>query len=123
MRPQPTFLVRFSDGEEIAFQEASNLEPPTVEHRAKMPPIHKTNDVTLKRGVIASNAAFWNWWKNRKPQSVVIKLLDEHGRITATWRLANARPVKVTAPDLNSKGNDVAIEEIVIAYERLEIEP
>src|SRR5215468_8374434 len=57
MRPQPTFLVRFSDGEEIAFQEASNLEPPTVEHRAKIPPIHKTNDVTLKRGVIASNAA------------------------------------------------------------------
>ena len=123
MRPQPTFLVRFSDGEEIAFQEASNLEPPTVEHRAKIPPIHKTNDVTLKRGVIARNAAFWNWWKNTKPQSVVIKLLDEHGRITATWRLANARPVKVTAPDLNSKGNDVAIEEIVIAYERLEIEP
>jgi hypothetical protein len=30
--------------------------------------------------------------------------------------------VKVTAPDLNSKGNDVEIAEIVIAYERLEIE-
>jgi hypothetical protein len=58
----------------------------------------------LKRGVIASNAAFWNWWKNAKPRSVVIKSLDEHRRITATWTLANARPVKVTAPDLNVKG-------------------
>jgi hypothetical protein len=29
----------------------------------------------------------------------------------------------VTAPDLNAKGNDLAIEEIVIAYESLEITP
>jgi hypothetical protein len=29
----------------------------------------------------------------------------------------------VTAPDLNAQRNDVAIEEIVIAYEGLEIEP
>jgi phage tail-like protein len=123
MRPQPTFLVRFSDGEEIAFQEASGLEAQTAEHTAKIPAVHKVSDVTLKRGVIAGNAAFWNWWKNAKSQSIVIKLLDDHGRVTATWKLANARPVKVTAPDLNGKGNDVAIEEIVIAYERLEIEP
>jgi hypothetical protein len=50
---------------------ASSLEPPIAEHRAKIPPIQKTNDVTLKRGVIASNAALWNWWKNTKPQFVV----------------------------------------------------
>src|SRR5215471_5480169 len=123
MRPQPTFLVRFSDGEEFAFQEASGLEPPTAEHSAKIPALHKATDVTLKRGVIASNAAFWNWWKNAKQQSVVIKSPDERRRVIATWKLANARLVKVTAPDLNAKGNDVAIEEIVIAYERLEIEP
>jgi hypothetical protein len=28
----------------------------------------------------------------------------------------------VTAPDLSARGSDVVIEEIVVAYERLEIE-
>jgi hypothetical protein len=43
-------------------------------------------------------------------------LLDEHSRV-APWRLAN------TWPDVKAKGKDVTIEEIVIAHERLEIEP
>src|SRR5690348_15436709 len=121
MRQQPSFLLRFADGQEIRFQEASGLEPQPVERRARVPGLHKMGDVTLKRGVIASSAAFESWLKHPKPQPVVLKQLDEHGRVIATWKLANARLLKVTAPDLNAKGNDVAMEEVVIAYERLEI--
>ena len=39
-----------------------------------------------------------------------------------TWKLLRARIVKYTSGPLNGKGNDVAIEEIVLAYERLELE-
>jgi len=39
-----------------------------------------------------------------------------------TWKLLRARIIKHTSGPLNARGNDVAVEEIVLAYERLEIE-
>jgi len=39
-----------------------------------------------------------------------------------TWRLMNARIVKHTSGPMNAKGTDVAVEEMVLAYERLEME-
>lgn len=124
-RPLHRYLVSFGDGREFGFHEASGLEPHTAEraaHPKKIPGIHKVGDVTLKRGVIASDAGFWDWYKHSgKSQTVVVKLLDERSRVTATWKLIGARPVKFTAPDLNAKGNDVAIESVELTYEAIEI--
>jgi hypothetical protein len=39
-----------------------------------------------------------------------------------TWKLLRARIVKHTSGPLNGKGTDVAMEDITLAYERLEIE-
>ena len=118
------FTVRFGDDKEVGFQEVTGLEASKPASRIKMPGIHKASDVTLKRGVIAANAAFWNWQKHSgNPKKIVIKRLDERGKAAATWTLTNARVIKLAAPDLNAKGNEVAIEEIVIAYESLEITP
>jgi T4-like virus tail tube protein gp19 len=39
-----------------------------------------------------------------------------------TWILLRARIVKWAAGPLNAKGNDVALEELTLAYERLELE-
>ena len=39
-----------------------------------------------------------------------------------TWKLLRARPIKHTSGPLNAKGTDVAMEELVLAYERLELE-
>jgi phage tail-like protein len=37
-----------------------------------------------------------------------------------TWKLLRARIVKYTAGRFNARGNDVAMEELTLAYERLE---
>ncbi len=37
------------------------------------------------------------------------------------WLLKNARPMKYTGPSLNGKGTDLAIEELVLAAEELEM--
>ena len=37
-------------------------------------------------------------------------------------KLTNARPTKYTGPALTGKGTDVAIEELVLAYERLDLQ-
>jgi len=39
-----------------------------------------------------------------------------------TWILRRARIVKHTSGPFNAKGTDVAIEEITLAYERLDLE-
>jgi hypothetical protein len=42
--------------------------------------------------------------------------------VVQTWKLLRARIVKHTTGPFNAKGSDVAVEELVLAYERLEME-
>jgi phage tail-like protein len=123
MRSQHRFLVRIGDWPEIAFQDVSGLGPPPATPVTKITGINKAGDVTLKRGVVTGDAALLDWLKSVKAKPVRIKMLDERGRIRATWTLVNARPVKVTASDLNAKGNEIAIESIGLAHEGLELLP
>jgi hypothetical protein len=53
--------------------------------------------------------------------SVALAGLDEGGRMVGRYGLGNARPAKITAPRLDGKGNDIAIEEIVIDHEGLRV--
>jgi phage tail-like protein len=122
MQPKISFLIRVGDGQEFAFQEVSGLKSSAAGYREKIHGLRKPREVTLKRGVIASSMTFWNWLRHSKTP-VVIKFVDEFGRVDAAWKLVNAWPTKMTTPSLNAQGDDVVIEEIVVAYERLEIEP
>jgi phage tail-like protein len=47
---------------------------------------------------------------------------ESHTEVVQRWKLFRARPTKYTGPGLNGKGTDVAIEELVLASERIEIE-
>jgi phage tail-like protein len=54
---------------------------------------------------------------------VTIELKSEDRSTTVqTWRLINARISKHVSGPLNAKGTDVAMEELTISYERLEME-
>ena len=39
-----------------------------------------------------------------------------------TFRLRNAWPTKITGPSLSAKGSDIAIEQLDLVHERLDIE-
>ncbi|WP_420386402.1 phage tail protein [Roseivirga sp.] len=121
----------------IAFQEVSGLETETqvIEYRhsnspdfstIKMPGLAKTGNVTLKRGIFVNDNRFWNWYDEVKMNTikrttVVIKLLDEQGQPVMTWTLMNAWPTRISAVDLKSDGNEVAVETMEIAHEGLSI--
>ena len=47
---------------------------------------------------------------------------EEHTAVVQTWKLLRARIIKHTSGPMNAKGTDVAMEELVVAYERLEME-
>jgi len=135
---QFNFTVTFSEGgPEAGFQEVSGigLEITVAEYRPgnygqsspmKITGTHKVPDVTLKRGVVGAQDLY-NWIKAVRDGSqdarrtVTIDLLSEDRETTAQqWVLTDARPIKYTGPALNGKGTDVAIEELVLACERID---
>jgi phage tail-like protein len=93
----------------------------------KLPGLARYDNVTLRRGIIGSlNLYQWindvrNGDANAR-RTVTITLLSEDLTEVLTWRLLRAWPVKYSFGDLDAKGTDVAIEELVLAYERLEME-
>jgi phage tail-like protein len=98
-------------------------------HVRKMNGLYKSSDVTLKRGVIGTTD-FFSWVRDTRDgaqnvrSSVTIELMDEaHTQPVMTWKLTNARPMKYTGATLNAKtGTDVAIEELVLACEKLDVQ-
>ncbi len=139
---QFNFLVDLgtgNEGPEAGFRECSpiSMEVNVVEYRngndkensvRKITGLCKYNDVTLKRGIIGS-LALYNWLNQIRDgdqnalRTVTIQLLSEdHTTVVLTWRLLRARIVKHTSGPLNAKSSDVALEEMVLAYERLEME-
>lgn len=124
---------------EAGFQEVSGLgmEITIAEYRAgnhkfnepiKVTGTAKTPDITLKRGVIG-RLDLYKWLHavrggaQNQLQNVTVQLLAEDRQSVAQeWKLENARPMKYTGPSLNGKGTDVAVEELVLAAERITME-
>lgn len=128
-----------TDGPEAGFQEVSGIgmEVTVSEYRTgnarensvmKITGMNKSTDVTLKRGVIGS-LNLYQWLHDIRNgnqnalRNVTIQLQNEdHSAVVVTWKLIRARIIKHTSGPLNAKGGDVAMEELVLAYERLEME-
>jgi len=128
-----------TDGFQAGFQECSNIgmEVTVAEYRngnekensvRKITGLNKATDVTLKRGVIGS-LDLYQWLNDIRNGSqtairnVVVHLQNEdHTSIVQTWKLMRARIIKHISGPMNAKGTDVAMEELTIAYERLEME-
>jgi phage tail-like protein len=134
------FIVNFSGGEVFGgFSDVSGIgsEITVAEYRCgndkenhvrKVPGIHKVGDVTLKRGVINSDSV-WQWISDTRTngvnaqQDVSVTLLDEARNPVQTWKLRGVIPMKYTGPTLAAKGGgDVAMEELVLSAEGLEVE-
>ena len=94
----------------------------------KITGMNKSTDVTMKRGVIGSlNLYKWlDQIRNGDQDALrtVTVTLHERGPQPRcmTWKLMRARIIKSTFGPFNAKGTDVAMEEMVLAYERLEME-
>ena len=98
-------------------------------HVRKVPGLHKVGDVTLKRGIVNSDD-LWKWITATRQsgiaakRNVVITLCDETGKPVQKWLLGSVAPMKYTGPTLAAKGGgDVAMEELVLSSESIEVAP
>lgn len=96
-----------------------NEEP----HLRKLSGLNKFANIALKSGTTDSMELF-NWRKlvmqgkikdARRNIAVIVK--DEEGNPGARWEFENAWPSKYDPPDMNAKGNDVAIETMELVHE------
>ena len=139
---QFNFLVDLGTGDtegvEAGFSECSPIEfeVAVAEYRngndkensvRKITGLNKALDVTLRRGIIGS-LDLYQWLNEvrngvQAPRTVRIMLQNEdQSEVVQTWVLLRARIVKHVSGPFNAKGNGVAMEELTLAYERLEME-
>jgi len=137
--PIPRFHFQVDwGGAKISFTEVTGLvmEREKIEYRHSdskdfnkiaMPGMVKNNNITLKRGKFEGDFDLNSWLEEiaddraNKRRDVTIRLLNEKHNPVAAWTAARCFPVKITAPDLKSDANEVAIESIEIAHEGLKL--
>ena len=137
--PIPKFHFRVEwGGVRIGFTEVTGLtiENEVIEYREgnspeynkiKMPGLHKYGNITLKRGIFTSDNDYFTWLNSVKLNTIerrdlLISLLNENHEPVVSYKVKEAWPVKIQAPDLKSDANEVAIESIELAHEGLIIQ-
>ncbi len=132
--PYPAFNFKIMvGGEPVAhFTECSGLsiDVATVEYREagqsalvhQIPTITTYHDITLRYG-LTSSTAMWDWFLATtrgavQRKNVSIFLLDAAGSAPVLqWDLIAAFPKRWSGALLKATAREVAVEEIVIAYE------
>ena len=135
------FHVEVGDIKEAAFAECNGLDISTDvyeygegglnEYMHKFPGRTKLGNVTLKRGLAVSNELF-KWFQEMeealltgKPvefRKVTITLNATAGEQSMSWTLADAFPVKWSAPGFNAGEAAVAVETVEFAHHGIKVE-
>ncbi len=134
------FIVEINGDQIAGFQEVSGLdsENTPIEYREgsdamntvrKLPGIERYPNLMLKRGMTGS-LALWEWRQEVRDGStafppvrdVVIHLQDEQHQNVYQWRLTNAWCTKLSGPTLNATSNEIAVEMMELAYDRIDAE-
>jgi phage tail-like protein len=130
------FLVEIDNVVNARFQEVGGIDATidVIEYREggdllgprMFPGQTKHSRLSLKRGY-TDDSTLYTWFEDvmtgrteniRRNISVV--QIDMNGTEVFRWNLYKAFPTKYTAPAFNAKGNDLSIETLEVAYERIE---
>jgi len=91
----------------------------------KIPGVTRWTNIVLKRGVTDSMDV-WDWRKQVEEGKVEearsngsIIMYDQTNKEVGRWNFENGWPVKISGPNLDAGTNEIAIEELEIAHEKL----
>jgi phage tail-like protein len=131
------FAVELDNVTRAGFRECSGLENSqnATEYREgtdknqavrKQPGLVTHGDITLSRG-ITSDRKLWDWRQkvaqgSTERHDISITLLDHLGQAKITWNLFDCWPRQWTGPSLNATADEVAVEQLVLACERVEVD-
>jgi phage tail-like protein len=92
----------------------------------KKPGLKKYNNVILKRGIMNGDIDFYTWFSNYNWQEedridLTITLNNENHDPVMLWNLTSVFPVKIEGAQLKANGNEIAIESLELAVEKIEV--
>ncbi|GAA5193551.1 phage tail protein [Rugosimonospora acidiphila] len=92
----------------------------------KQPGLNTYSDITLSRG-FTSDSKLWEWRQKAasgavERHTISISMLDEAGNAKITWNLFEAWPTSWSGPSLSASSDEIAVEQITLAYERIEVD-
>lgn len=110
------------DIEPVEYREGNEVQL----HPRKLPGLRKFGNITLKRGY-TDNTELFEWYRATLNGSVdrrdgAIILRDEDHNDVLRWNFSNAWVTKYEGPAFNANSNDVVIESVELAVERVELE-
>jgi len=113
------------DDVSVGFTEVSGLGCEFDYTEAEESVTSHVTDVTLRRGITA-DTAIWSWVRSTmrgKPdrRTVTVRLLDDQHAEVCAWVLDQARLRRWSGPMLNAVGGNLAIEEIVLTAQSVEL--
>jgi phage tail-like protein len=118
-----SFEVRIGD-RELAFAEVGRLSSTTDLESGPDRPRHRFETVVLRRALTTSTELY-DWRRaildgtDDRRDVVIRQLSAPAGRVVNTWKLERAWPCRWSGPTLDALSNDIAIEEIELAYDDL----
>lgn len=130
------FLVEIDGIVNARFQEVGGIDATVdvTEYREggdllgtrKFPGQTKHSNLSLKRGFTDDNSLY-SWFAlvmtgstENIRRNISVVQIDMAGQEVFRWNLYQAFPIKYTVPAFNAKGNDLSIETLEVAYERIE---
>lgn len=93
--------------------------------------MNSSNNLVLKRGLIASSSVFGDWCRSHlaqglnavtkskkiEPKNIIVHLLDTSTqKPLISWAFARAYPVKWEISTLNAKENNMTVETLTLTY-------
>jgi phage tail-like protein len=92
----------------------------------KVPGLNTYSDITLSRG-LTNDSKLWDWRQKAmkgkvERHTISITLLDDVGSPRITWNLYECWPTSWTGPTLNAGADEIAVEKLTLAYERIELD-
>lgn len=104
----------------IEYRHGQLLEPAPM----KKPGLKKYNNIVLKRGIVKGDNKLFEWinnynWKEEDRKNLTITLNNENGDPVMSWSVTNAFPVKIEGPQLKASGNEIAMEMLELACEKV----
>ena len=104
----------------IEYRHGELLEPAPM----KKPGLKKYNNIILKRGIVQGDNDLFKWinnynWKEEDRKNFQITLNNENHDPIMTWDVTNAFPVKIEGPQLKASGNEIAMETLELACEKV----
>jgi len=111
------------ENEVIEYRDGANREY----SKQKIPGMKKFGNVTMKRGIFASDNDYYTWFNTVtlnaiERRDVTVSLLNEEHEPVMVWKIKNAWPAKIASTDLKADGNEIAIESVELAHDGLSIQ-